>query len=745
MKTLNTFSIAVIILSALSCSKEKPFENSEKASGQVRLFLQQDPATVVVKGDPNQESEALPLLDNFKVEIFNSNAVKIYKKKYLQAKEETIKLNAGEYRLKALHGDSLGFGFGKPFYMADKSFRVKGFVDNGRLPEQVNAVAKLANVKLSVKYGNNISKYYSDYYTIVRHSKHKASSVKFTKNENRSGYIPSGELYLEIYAQLGGGNGLKDSLVYFKSTPTKYLGNDFVTFTVDAPERQGSLNVNITVDKTVEKIEESIVIPASSLPTSSPVFSHNGISADSFEYSFASGAGLQVKDAVLSFMAQGGIESASMTIESAYLTGAAGLPQNINFIGADAAEIKKFKDCGIYWISRQNTKLGCVDFSGAVKLLSKNAPLNTASPVCAKFTVSISDKTGKSATAVFKLSQRPINTSVSVIDYNIWGWKIVEPKADLLNLDGIAPDAEIKLQYSSDGAEWKAVGAKKIEGRKIFFNDIEGLRPGTTYRLRTIFNNDPANVGEETIFTTEQGQQIPNSGFEKYTEQIFTTKIFWGFGATFKVKWWQLYDTEDKWWAVNSPVTLNTEVAAFYQDYKTYPTIALFTEGAYSGNSLMVASIAIADAASEVLYGDTHQGELFIGTANDKNEGEWAKISEGKKFTSRPSALSFMHKFNINDNAPFLVSAEVLAEDGTKIAEGQKQDANGSVAEWTECRIPFTYSVLDKKAAKIKLSFKSSINGTEASRKITVNTISGEHTIHAGSILYLDNIELKYE
>lgn len=745
MKNLNIISAAVIILSAVSCSKEKPFENSEKASGQVRLFLEQDPSTIVVKGGPGQDSEPLPSLDNFNVEIFNSTAVKLYKKKYLQAKEETIKLNTGEYRLKAFHGDSLGFGFGKAFYMADKNFRVKGFVDNGRLPEQVSAVAKLANVKIAVKYGTNISKYYSDYYTIVKHSKHKTSSVKFAKSETRSGYIPAGELYLEIYAQLGGGNGLKDSLVYFKSAPAKYLGNDFVTFTVDAPVRNGSLNVNITVDKTVEKTEESIVIPASSLPAASPVFSHNGISADSFEYSFASGAGIQVKDAVLSFLAQGGIASASMAIESAYLTGEAGLPQNIDFINADAASIKKFKDCGIYWISSQNTKLGCVDFCGAVKLLSKKAPLNSASPVCAKFTVSISDKTGKSATAIFKLSQRAINTSVSVIDYNIWGWKIVSPQAELLNADGLAKDADIKLQYSPDGADWKTVDAKKIEGRKIFFNDIEGLKAGTSYRLRTIFNNDSANIGEAAEFTTEQGKQLPNSGFEKYTENTFITKIFWGFGSTFKVKWWQLYENEDKWWAVNSPVTLNTEVAAFYQDYKTYPTVALFTEGAHSGNSLMVASIAIADAASEVLYGDTRQGELFIGTANDKNEGDWAKLSEGREFTSRPAALSFMHKFNISDNAPFSVSAEVLAEDGTQIASGQKQDTKASVTEWTECRIPFIYSVLNKKAAKIKLSFKSSINGTEASRKITVKTISGEHTIHAGSILYLDNIELKYE
>lgn len=745
MKIINVFSATAILLSVISCSKERSFENNDTASGQIRICLEQDPATIIIKGDPNEASGQLPLLDNFNIEIFNSKSVRIYRKKYLQAKEETIKLNTGEFRLKAFHGDSLGFGFDKPFYLADKVFRVNGFSDNGGAPDQVDAVAKLSNVKLAVKYGSDISKYYSDYYTIVKHSKHKASSVKFSKTETRSGYIPPGELYLEIYAQLGGGNGLKDSLVYFKSAPAKYLANDFVTFTIDAPARNGSLNVNIAVDKTVEKVEESIVIPASSLPSDPPAFSHNGISAESYEYTFASGAGLKVKDAVLSFMAQGGIQSASMQIESPYLTGGMSLPANVDLLNADAALVKNFKDAGIYWISKQESKLGCVDFSGAVKTLSLNSPFNPSQPVCAKFTISITDKTGKAGTAIFKLTQSPINTSISVNDKNIWGWKIVEPQAQLLNIERIAPEANIKLQYSLDGVDWKEVSAKRYEGRKIFFNDIEGLKAGTSYRMRTIFNNDSNNVGEVSEFTTESPLQIHNSGFEKYTENIFTTKIFWGFGATFKVKWWQLYDSEEKWWAVNSPVTLNTEVAAFYQDYKTYPTVAIFTEGAYSGNSLMVASIAIADAASEVIYGDTHQGELFIGTANDLNEDKWAKISEGHAFASRPAALSFMHKFNINDNSPFMVSIELFAEDGTKIAEGAKQDANTSVTEWTECRIPLTYSVMDKKAAKIKLSFKSSINGTEASRKITVKTLSGEHTIHAGSTLYLDNIELKYE
>ena len=46
---------------------------------------------------------------------------------------------------------------------------------------------------------------------------------------------------------------------------------------------------------------------------------------------------------------------------------------------------------------------------------------------------------------------------------------------------------------------------------------------------------------------------------------------------------------------------------------------------------------------------------------------------------------------------------------------------------------------------QIKMSFRSSPKGTEKSRAKTVTTLSGEHDIHAGNILYLDDITLKYE
>lgn len=738
-KKLGVFTLTAILLSAISCSKEKPENNN--SFGQIRISIEQNSGIIEAKVKSGNIQRNLPSVDDFTVDIFNSKSERIYRKKYQEAKSETIKLNTGDFVLKAFHGDSLAYGFDKPFFMAETPFKVHGYTDNNRQPDNINAIAKLSNVKAAVKYGSNINQFYSDYYAVLRHTRHKDKSVKFTKAETRCGYIPSGKLYIEVYAQLGEGG----KLVYFKSEPVKYEPNEFVTFTIEAPARTGELNVNIIVDKETEKIEESITIPESSLPGGAPKFSSNGITSDNYNYKFVAGAGAPAENASLSFLATKGIASARMTIESNYLTGVIGLPVNIDLTNSEASLLKKFKDEGIYWLAKPESKLGFIDFSNVITKLSLEAPFNPAAPICAKFSIEITDKAGKTSQAVYKLEQTPVNAEILVNDNNIWGWKMVGPMAKMTNVNQIAANANIKLQYSEDGTTWKFVTAKKISDNTVFFNDMTGLKAGTDYKLRTIFNDDNNNVSPITVISTEKPEQLGNNGFEEYTENIFTTRIFSGFGSTFKTKWWQLYSSDEKWWAVNSPVTLNTEAKAFYQDYKTFPTVSLFTEGAYSGNSLMIAAIAIDDIASEIKYGSTSHGEIFLGLANNKNEGDWAKVSEGHAFGSRPSALSFMHKFDIYKGASYSVDIELLASDDTQIAHGSKSDSKEKIENWTECRIPLTYTVFDKKASKIKLSIKSLTDKNKNSRKIKVKTISGAHTIHAGSILYIDNVELKYE
>ncbi|MBR6346785.1 MAG: DUF4493 domain-containing protein [Bacteroidales bacterium] len=733
------------VLTVAGCAKtvsdteQKMFQ--EGAEGAIRLSLAQD-ETISVKAP---DAEQLPSIDDFWVEIFNSRGIRLYCKTYDEAKDETIKLNAGNFTLQAHHGDTLGAGFGKAYYLAKKEFTVHGFVENGNQPDQVSAVAKLANVKLFVEFGDNLSSGYSDYYAVVRHSRYTSKQVKFLKSETRAGYIPAGNLYLEVYAYQGGNGaqGGEAKWVYYKSAEAEYQPNDFVTFRVEAGVREGTLGVNILVDRDVETIEQVIEIDESKLPTDPPVFNINGqTDIDEYEYELPIGPGHNPSYLGLTFNAAAGYKSVVLETTSAAL----GAPASVELVGASDSDVAALAAKGITFVAIDGEKYGLVDVTGTANFLSLNAAYNPSNPVVASFKVTVTDNKDKVESATINIKGIPAQTTISILDYNIWGWKFVAPKATVNDVTSLDPSANLKLQVSKDGSNWTTFNSTSKSGATVNFADATGLTAGTAYQVRTIFNDDPNNVSTAQTFTTETAQQVGNNGFEQYTENTAVTAV--AIISDFNVKWWQLYSGSDQWWANNGLAGIyEGQVAAAYQDYKTYPTVALTNSNPYAGSySVMLTTIVTGTAASEVAYGsNVHYGEIYLGTANNGQGANWAKSSEGHAFSSRPSKLNFFHKFTVSSSKPYVVSVEILDAQNNVIGSGSKNNQTSSVSNWTEVSIPINYTVTDKKAAKIKIDFKSSSDGSEEKTKKSVNTLSGSHNIHAGNILYLDNITLKYE
>jgi len=708
----------------------------------VRIALSQDPIRVQTKAD---EGGTLPPVDSFEVEIYNAKALRLYRKAYAEAKDETILLNAGEFRLVAHHGDSLGAGFDKPYYLAEEAFTVHGFVDNGGVPDEVSAVAKLSNVKIAVVYGDNLRNCYSDFYTVVRHSAYPKKKVQFAKNETRCGYMPGGDLYLEVYAQLSGSGiqdgGVADSLVYFKTEPVTYDPNDFVTFTIETGVREGDLTVNILVDDTVDLQEESFQIPAEALPAEAPYFSVDGETKLAYTYTYPAGIGASVRDAVLSFGTSSGAASIVLETESGCLD----IPSPVDLLSLSDPDRTALEAAGIRAFTSEATLLGYVDFSGAVKTVSLLGGYDPENPVTAVFTVTVTDREGHATTASYSLSGEPVDSRIEVLDYNIWGWKMVAPTATFD--DEVDEAANVKLRYSADGNTWKTVDCVSASGKTVTFATIPGLTAGTAYTLQAFVDTE-ANAGTAATFTTEDPLQVGNAGFEEYTALTHSTpyKLLL-ISGTFTVTWWQLYK-DDPWWAVNSPVTLRSgECTPEYQEYKTFPTVSLIQDGAYSGTSVMLASVSINDWASLVVLGsDPKPGEIFIGTANDQPEDDWAKVSEGHAFTSRPASLSFHYKFDLSGTSPYYVHAEVLSAGGILLGEAT-YTSKTEASSWTQLTVPLDYTVENRKAGFIRLSFRSATDGTgsETVRRFRdFNSLSGDDDIHAGNVLFIDNVTLNY-
>ncbi len=776
MKTSKWFGAALLALglSVLGACKHESLDPSGEDAqfGEVKISLVQDArVTLVTKADP--EEDALPPVDSFWIEIYNAGKIRLYRQKYETAKDEVIKLNAGEYRLVASRGDSLGAGFGKPYYLADTPFTVHGFVDNGREPDRISATARLANVKLAVSFGENLQRYYSDYYAIVRNAAYTGKSVKFRKTETRSGYIPGGELYLEVYAQLAGtgaqDGGVRDSLVYFKSAASPYEPNDFVTFNVDCKDREGNLDVNILIDKEVEVVEQHVEVPSSALPKDAPYFMFHGVKGETFEYGFPVGVGAAVADATMSFTAYSGVAEATLRINNSYLTGTVGLPAEVDLINLEPAEKAALNAAGITWYTVPGGEYGYLNVSGVLPALSINSTYVAATPKVADFTFTVKDAFDKESSAVLNLNGEPITATVGIKDYDIWGWKLVNPYADFTGINNVNTAADIRLQYSLDGTTWQSVTKKSVSGKRVVFNTPTGLTPGANYHTRVIIGASGDNYSAETMIKTEDPEQVPNANFEEYSEEAHTVSWLGEYGAalgtTNTVQWWQLYSaTGTKSWAVNSPVSMPLTATwasgnAGYLDYKCFPTVSVISSGAYSGKSIMVATIGEDAWGSDwTTNSNYHPGEVFIGTANNQPYGDWDKLSDSGAFLNRPSKLKFMYKFDApkNGRAPYYVEVQILDVDGNVIGQGTKNDVKDDVNSWTAATVDITYSITNRKARGIRLRFMSCQNAADKPKvgdsgsilyfyRVDVSTLSGSHRIHAANILYLDNVEMLYQ
>lgn len=747
-------------------------EGGAEQQGSLSLELNVDDSGVHTRnGDAGSTAELD--LDQFWVEIYKKvsdgmdSGIRLYRKQYVEAKNDQILLNAGEYYLRAKLGDSLGVGFTKPFYMAEEEFTVRP-----QTKEYVSACAMLSNVKVSVNFGANFKEYYPNYYVRVRHSEPKIKSVlKFTKEETRSGYIHHGEIILEVCADFKGDGNWKYYILDKMdadgdgiSEPLRYSPNDHITFNIDAGVLYGKdILVNFLLnDETIDH-SKSVLVPEYVAPQDAPSVSRQGFNQEGECYVYENRE-IEYNDGQsISYNAKAGVSSCVLYIDSEYLETQYNLPSEVELVGMDNATAALLETAGIRCSLGQF--MGIVDFTDAMKPLGKNSVYKDPETPCAVFSLKVTDVAGKTAeTDATMLVWPELKGSLKVNDYDVWATKVVNPVFTATK--GYPENAT--LQISTDGKVWEPLSnAGTVSGSNATFAELSGLKPATSYWLRAMDGEYQAS--DPVKITTEAALQLGNPSFEEFRIMSFTfryKKLIWlGSWTNVTRYWYEVYanDSNMTQWATNSSASLDYEVTPEYLYYKCYPTVTLQKDAPADGNYyLMVASVATTDYGSDVLNGDAVTGELFIGTADNSKERRGNHTSEGDAFTSRPSALTFMHKFSCYNNDPYSVEVQLWDSGKNMIGRGFKNDQKTSVEpEWQKAVIPIEYSVLNKKAAYIYVIFKSSATGSKSSRQFNGDSslkLYNTHVeksgssyvsvsndaIHAGSILWLDDVRLEY-
>lgn len=730
MSKTNVFSLLLLLLILLpsSCSRKEEALYSPGMGG-VMIDLTTDlPAT---KSGVTEETLSA---DDFKVEVINPDGV-IFKRwntfaEYKAEQEETgFQMNAGgPYRLRAMYGDSTAYGFDAVYFIGEQEFTV--------LPQEtteVQVICRMGNVKVAVRYGDNIRKNYSDFKATVYN---EGGSLVFGKDCTEPGYLTAGEL--SVYIELTDHDGKK---WYFQNGSTiSAASGDFVTLKVDT-EYIPEMNVSLTVkvDSSTERHDIGVTLPSLMLPAGAPEMTSKGFSIDDSSISFVEGI-LPQEDSLFfaSMDAPAGIYSLILSVQTTNPELA--WASDVDLVNPTQEQRSKLQAAGFplpdtLYRSRKVS----IDFSSIVMLVRYMQDAATQS-----ISLKVTDGLNKTAEGRWLLAPGPVVKSISQIDEgNVWACRVYNVT---MTTNGNITQLYPVIQ-AEGSTEWVRPEFTETVLGQTKTVTITGLNPGTKYSVRAAYV-DNSNVTEEVCeFTTEAEQQVGNAGFEEWSSYVyeFTAVIStWPFEKA-KLEWYRPYsDVSTAWWDVNSHRTMNDYYSLVGNQNERVFMTAAYNSDSQRGKYAMIFTTYVSATEYDILSA----GEIFIGKAKDENgkDGGGSHDSEGHVFSSRPSALSFVYKYEPIQSETYYV--EIVIKDADGVVIGSATDVSGSASsDWNVRRVDLNYSNFTKKAGSIYISFKSSSSDNPGyeSRQIVLADGKEYSGCNIGSILYVDDIELIYE
>ena len=747
---------------ALSSCVKGQFDDVPGAEGgeallQIGLSVDEGVQIVQTKAD---EDSIFPEVDSLYVELYKFGKKikpdgkeygkdgwnRMYFGKYEDAKDTVFRVNAGEWRLLAFHGDSTACGFDKPYVKADTTFNLEGGKEG---VAYIKAKAKVSNVRISVEFDESVPGSFYDYF--VRFARLDTSAVagnaankkykqilRYAKDQTKDAYMmPTDSLQIQFMAQYE--YGAEDSWRYAILDTVAVNPNDHLRLQISVNPRHGNLDVNIVTDQNIVKKETNVEIkeiwtsqPAPTIVASGfPNGDHPVVEGD-----------LSGNNATISILSRGGLKNCFLKVESAYLPEAGidvPLGEEIDLANPTAdsqAKLDRLTAAGFNWQSDMlgSRKLTYITMTDLFARINELNPSLTVARNLVTFTVRVVDEVEKETTVQLTSTAYPIVQTLSIPEGRVWAKKIVSPELRVER--GVS--ALYMLQVSSDGNTWSDLKTYSSASNSVLDFGIIDVEPSTTYYYRTVYNENPNLMSNVVKVTTEDTLQIGNSGFEYWNTASFSFSHWFGSETR---EWYLPYLSTDSnpWWAVNSRKTMPSSTTPSNLDYKVFPTVGYSTDR-YSGDkSALVYTASVNDYnVSGTSLGDPVVGELWIGKADDSGN----HASDGHAFASRPASVKFWYKYLPINSEKYAVYLSLKDAAGNQIAYTEKLDGSAAY-EWTQCEIPIVYSNLKARAASIYICFKSAVNG-DVKLDATMEIAGRQQTSHIGSALRIDDIELVY-
>lgn len=366
----------------------------------------------------------------------------------------------------------------------------------------------------------------------------------------------------------------------------------------------------------------------------------------------------------------------------------------------------------------------------------------------------------------------PVYT-LSVEAGDVWSKRAsVKLNAEANYLEQISKNQNmVKLQYSTDGAQWIDVPAT-FDASTMSMN-LTGLNPNTTYQVRSLYGDI---LMESTVsFTTEKTSQLANSTFDEWSsEKKGDYQYLWATSGWATLNELTISESGSgsgnglktggvAYKATSGTIPANSRSTKTEDDGGTWGTQVsgdgntcgdanLHSDKAHGGssNAALIRTVGWGNQNTAAANGKgKHAGTVKHATAGELYLGSYnGGANYGIDFVSRPESITFWYHYD----------PATAESDDYGYAEIKLYDAEGNeiasaisninaIATWTEKTLQLTYSSTAK-AAKISVLFKSSNNPNALNiedkywRYPGVKNVSGGE--YVGSELYIDDITLNY-
>ena len=718
--------IGLIALLFTAC-QEEDFGSGVK--GGIRITLAEEVGVdVTTRSTP--EELTIPIEKDFTLKVVDqATNDTIYNGKYTS---EIIPVSAGTYTIIAEYGEDVVLDADKPYY---KGIAEDVQVSNSVIDASISCSVANALVSVILEDETTFKQLYPSAYFKVK----IGNTEKNFSDYSQSAYFKAGSSLslLTLYKNRTDGDHIdllaKAKEVLKDDFPDPFKAKDHLKITLGLENTGSGVSIKVVKAK-IDTITISETIPLEWLPkpkVEATGFDNNNTLTFAETETPPAKLNLDLASALQDIKFKFDFEDeqfASLENDKEYL------------LSTDKAAIESALDITLPAIGATEAS---IDFAPLVAKLQSKVDEATSNKIM--IVPKANDRWSSEKTdvdSVYTFTCNKPEFSIAVQEGNVWTktFTIDEPTVTAGNAEVLKD--KLVYQYKEKDADDNAWQACSNGLEQAFLT----VPDNKAYQVRAFYRE--GIVSDVVDITLETPAQLPNSDMEEWWIETKTA------GSLITKKTYYTFHPyaeglgSSSWWDTNNDKAQGGTVALGIWYEGCFASCVSYTTDVHGGSKAALIYLSgCGDGyanTSGSYVGGAMVGSLFIGSYN-------SGIIQGHSFESRPSSLSFWYKYKPYNSDAFKVIVS-LKDGDTEIATGTYEPTAYSEEDnaYKQATVDFNYTDDKAKATTICVQFlasnKTELSGSDFAWGTTINypTI-GDWTVHMGSVLKVDDIQLIYD